>query len=69
MKKLMFATLSLVGMFAISSGTGTRTAAAAPDEPQIGACRWYCYDGGTTKTFVTQAACDAACSSECDQIC
>ncbi len=70
MKKLMFATLSLVCMFAISSGTtGTRVAAAAADEPEIGACRWYCYQGGSSKSFVTEGACQAACSTECDQIC
>jgi hypothetical protein len=63
MKKLMFATLSLVCMFAISSGG--QSASAAPTAPEFGACRFYC--GATS--FTTSAACNAVCSSDCEKIC
>ena len=67
MKTIMFAGLSLVCMFAISSGGQTPTAAAAPSAPEIGGCRWFC-DGNPT-AFRTAAACQSACSSACEAIC
>ena len=60
MKKSMFATLSLVCMFAIAGGNGTPpAAAAAPTEPEVGTCRWFC--GPFTKSFASGPACEAAC--------
>jgi hypothetical protein len=66
MMKWMYATLSLVCMLAIATG-GTAPASAAPREPQIGGCRWFC--DGNPKPFTTRAACTAVCSSECEAIC
>lgn len=64
MKKLMFGILSMVAVFAMSSGSPP--AAAEPSAPSIGACRWFC---GSGPSFRTEAQCRAACSSECEQIC
>jgi hypothetical protein len=66
MKKLMFATLSLVCMFAMSGGQ-TPTASAAPTAPEIGACRWFCDNDPTAHR--TASACNAVCSSACEVIC
>jgi hypothetical protein len=66
MMKWMYATLSVVCMLAIATG-GTAPASAAPTDPQIGACRWFC--DGNPKGFITAAACDAACATECEAIC
>jgi|GEM_PF-6561170 len=67
MKKIMFAGLSLICMFTIASGGQTPTASAAPEAPQIGACRWFC--GGNPTGFRTAAACQAVCSSACEAVC
>jgi hypothetical protein len=68
MKKLMFSMLSLACMLAISSGGQTPSASAAPPSaPEIGGCRWFC--GNSPTPFRTAAACDAACSSDCEVIC
>lgn len=67
MKKIMFAGLSLVCMFAIASGGETPAASAAPSAPEIGGCRWFC--GNNPVGFKTQAACQASCSSFCDAVC
>jgi hypothetical protein len=65
--KLMFATLSMVAMFALSTGGSTPAASAAPTSPSIGACRWFC--GAGSQPFKTEAACDAVCSTECEAVC
>jgi hypothetical protein len=67
MKKIMFAGLSLVCMFAISSGGQTPAASAAPSAPEIGGCRWFC--GNNPVGFRTAAACQASCSSVCEAVC
>jgi len=66
MKKLMFATLAMVSAFAFAGGSAP-TANAAPAAPQIGACRFFC--GNNPHPYTTNAACQAVCSSECDEIC
>jgi hypothetical protein len=68
MKKFfMLATLSMVTMFALSSGGQVPAASAAPTAPEIGTCRWFCGAGGFP--YKTESACSAACSSGCDVIC
>lgn len=68
MKKLMFATFSLVCMFAIAGSNGTPpAAAAAPTAPEIGTCRWFC--GPFTKPFTSEPACEAACATTCEAVC
>jgi len=68
MKKFMFAMLSLVCLFAISTGAEARQPApAVPSAPQIGGCRWFC--DGNPKAFIKQADCQAVCSTACEQIC
>jgi hypothetical protein len=67
MKKIMFAGLSLVCMFAIASGGETPAASAAPSAPEIGSCRWFC--GANPTAFKSAAACSAVCSSACEAIC
>jgi hypothetical protein len=66
MKKMMFGVLSMVAVFALSTGS-TPTASAQPEAPSIGGCRWFC--GAGTTPFKTAAACRAACSSECEAVC
>jgi len=67
MKKLMFATLSLVCMFVIAGGRAAPSAAAAPVAPQIGSCRWFC--GSSPTQFKTVEACEAVCATECEAVC
>lgn len=67
MKKMMFATLALVCMFAVAGGNATPSAAAAPTAPEIGTCRWFC--GPSTKPFTTASACAVACATTCEAIC
>ena len=72
MKKSLFASLFLVGMCAIASGShATRATAAtsatpAQAAPQFGACHWVC-DGPTA--FKTATACQASCAHECEVLC
>lgn len=72
MKRSLFATLFLVGMCALATGSQaasparTTTIAPAAPAPQIGGCRWYC----GSKPFLTRSACDAACTTDvCEPIC
>lgn len=67
MKKLMFATLSLVCTFAIATSAGENAPAAAPKAPEIGGCRFVC--AGNPTRFTSEATCAAACSTECEVIC
>jgi len=67
MKKLMLASLSMVAMFALTTGGATPPASAEPTAPSIGACRWFC--GAGSQPFKTAAACQAACSTECEAVC
>lgn len=66
MMKWMYATFSVLCMLAIASG-GSAPAAASPSQPQIGGCRWFC--DGVSTPFLTRAACQAVCASDCEQIC
>jgi hypothetical protein len=71
MKRSLFASLFLVAMCAIASGSHA-TPAAAPASPagvtapKFGACRWYCNSG---RSFTTLKACQAVCGAECEEIC
>lgn len=72
MKRSLMASLFLVAMCAIASGsraTPPATSSATPASataPQFGACRWYC----GSKSFTTLGACQAACSNDvCEEIC
>jgi hypothetical protein len=67
MKKMMFAALSLVCMFAVAGGSGAPRADAAATGPAIGGCRWVC--AGISTRFTTEAACEAVCPTECEVLC
>jgi hypothetical protein len=67
MKKLMFASFAMACVFAIAGQGQTPAASAAPAAPQIGGCRWFC--GSSPKQFTTAKACQASCSSACDEVC
>lgn len=69
MKRSLVASLFLVAMCAIASGSRTTSAAPAAGgatAPQFGACRWYCNSG---QSFTTLKACQAVCGNECEEIC
>jgi len=70
MKRSLFASLFLVAMCAIASGSHTTRSVTATGAgvtaPQFGACRWFC-DSPTA--FKTEAACEATCSHECEAVC
>ena len=68
MKRSLIAALFLVSMSAIAMGSQAASPTRQPpaaSAPQFGSCRWYC----GAKSYTTQAACQAACSFECDEIC
>ena len=68
MKKSILASLALVALFAVStSASGTQPAAAAPQAPQIGGCRWFC-DAKPT-AFLTLRECTRVCGQGCEEIC
>ena len=70
MKKLMFATIWLACMFAITGGNGTSQAAAAAPTvaaPEVGTCRWFC--GSSTRPYASRTTCEAACSTVCEAVC
>ena len=67
MKRSLIATLFLVAMIAVASGS--RAAPSAPEAPRIGGCRWFCDTTG--KAFTTLGACAAACGgpASCEEVC
>jgi len=68
MKRSLMAALFLISLGAIATGSQAASQTSrppAPSAPQFGSCRWYC----GSKSYTTQAACQAVCTSECDLIC
>ena len=84
MTKRRLATVSLICVLMVAmGGSGTVPTAAAPmtpsvcapalpamsespvQDPGFGACRWYC----GSRSYATQAQCQANCGFECEQIC
>ena len=84
MTKRRLATVPVICVLMVAmGGSGTGPTAAAPMTPSVsaptepamseppvqdpgwGACRWYC----GSKSYATQAQCQANCGFECDQIC
>ncbi|HEX8112689.1 MAG TPA: hypothetical protein VF516_33390 [Kofleriaceae bacterium] len=68
MKRSLIATLFLITMIAVASGSRAAPS-AAPEAPQIGSCRWFCTTTG--KAFSTASACATACGgpAACDEVC
>lgn len=69
MKRSLIATLFLVVMIAVASGSRAAPPAATPEAPQFGGCRWFCITTG--KAFTTASACATACGgpANCDEVC
>lgn len=68
MKRSLLAALFLISLGAIATGSQAASQTSQPpaaSAPQFGACRWYC----NSTSYQTRAACQAACSFECEQIC
>ena len=68
MKRSLMAAPFLVSMSAIamsSQAASQPTQSPAASAPQFGGCRWYC----NSKSYLTRAECQAACSFACEQIC
>lgn len=49
----------------VSASTAPAMSELPVQDPGFGACRWYC----GSKSYATQAQCQATCAFECDQIC
>ncbi len=67
MKKMMFAALSLVTMFAIAGGNGTPPAAASPTTSVAPGCTVTC--DGTPVPGLTIRQCTEFCRGTCDILC
>ena len=49
----------------LSAPTAPAMCEAPAQDPGFGSCRWYC----GSKSYATQAQCQAKCGFECEQIC